>query len=397
MHERDAFLTHMLDQGTSRKRLRSISSMLLHVVRIMKLSKLRPIEVEEVLKGASRWVDEPIPKLRNGSPKCPELFIYVASKWFAFHGCLLNTANRVEPDDTQKDEFVHFMKNVKGMSVTTVRAHRQRIDLFLRWNRRAQRNVSDISLADVESYLSLLRARGYLPRSLASVCSALKLFFQMCQIKGWNTLKIAPAIHRPRIQRYNAYSKGPSWQDVRRLLDHDFGSSIADIRGSAIIALCAIYALRSSEVTSLKLSDLDWRNELLTVRRVKSGRVQQFPLRVEVGERIIRYLRVARPRCRCRHLFVSLRPPYRPVETGSLWAVTANRMKALGIPSLNFGPHSLRHSCATRLLHEGTSLPEIAEFLGHSDLKSVSIYVKHDIETLRRVANFSLKGVYEPF
>jgi site-specific recombinase XerD len=68
-------------------------------------------------------------------------------------------------------------------------------------------------------------------------------------------------------------------------------------------------------------------------------------------------------------------------------------MNQLGIKSENFGVHSLRHSCATHLLQRGSSLKEIADFLGHTDMKSVSIYAKHDMQTLRQVATFSLAGV----
>jgi len=143
----------------------------------------------------------------------------------------------------------------------------------------------------------------------------------------------------------------------------------------------------------LKLSDFDWMNEILTIKRAKSGRVQQFPIQFEVGEKIIRYLKHARPRCACRNLFVSLKPPYRPVDPTALWVVVASRMKRLEIKSRNFGAHSLRHACATQLLHEGSSLPDIAEFLGHRDLKSVSVYAKHDIHALKEVATFSLAGL----
>jgi len=180
---------------------------------------------------------------------------------------------------------------------------------------------------------------------------------------------------------------------IRRLLDHDFGTKPADVRAEAIMSLCSIYALRSYEVVRLKLSDFDWANEIITIQRAKSGRVQQFPIQLEVGEKLIRYLKQVRPRCKCRNLFVSLKPPYRPVGTTILWVIIASRMKALGIQSKNFGAHSLRHACATQLLRDGTSLPDIAEFLGHSDLKSVSIYAKYDVEALRKVADFSLAGI----
>jgi site-specific recombinase XerD len=68
-------------------------------------------------------------------------------------------------------------------------------------------------------------------------------------------------------------------------------------------------------------------------------------------------------------------------------------MKRLGIVSENFGAHSLRHSCATELLRQGSGLRDIADFLGHLDMNSVSIYAKYDIRSLKQVAAFSLAGV----
>ena len=68
-------------------------------------------------------------------------------------------------------------------------------------------------------------------------------------------------------------------------------------------------------------------------------------------------------------------------------------MKRLGIKSQSLGPHSLRHACATELLRRGTSLKDIADFLGHRDIASVSIYAKFDARMLRKVAAFSLAGV----
>jgi integrase len=52
-----------------------------------------------------------------------------------------------------------------------------------------------------------------------------------------------------------------------------------------------------------------------------------------------------------------------------------------------------RSACATRFLRMGTSLKEIADFLGHRDMNSVSIYAKHDTRALRKVAAFRLAGL----
>jgi integrase/recombinase XerD len=143
-------------------------------------------------------------------------------------------------------------------------------------------------------------------------------------------------------------------------------------------------------VARLRLSDFNWRDETFGVERAKRGGFQQYPIQYEVGEAILRYLTKGRPRCGCRHVFVTLCPPYRPLKASSMWQITSRRMRQLGIASAQRGPHALRHACATRLLKKGTSLKEIADFLGHRDAKSVGIYAKYDTRSLRKVAAFPL-------
>ena len=140
-----------------------------------------------------------------------------------------------------------------------------------------------------------------------------------------------------------------------------------------MLLLCSVYGLRSSEVARLRLNDFNWRDEIFTVQRAKRGRSQRYPIQYEVGEAILAYLRWGRPRCASRHVFVTLYTPFRPVAAASIWQMTYRRMKKLKIDSSHKGPHALRHACATHLLQKGTSLKEIAEFLGHSDARSVGI------------------------
>ena len=143
----------------------------------------------------------------------------------------------------------------------------------------------------------------------------------------------------------------------------------------------------------LQLDDFDWRSEVFTVRRAKRGGVQQFPIQYEVGEAILTYLRHARPHVIDRHVFLGERRPWGPLLHSTVWRTVSRRMQKLGIDLDHLGPHTLRHACATRLLQKGTSLKETADFWGHRDTNSVSIYAKHDIRTLRKVAAFRLAGL----
>ena len=177
------------------------------------------------------------------------------------------------------------------------------------------------------------------------------------------------------------------------LLDRTDDKTPAELRCRAVLFLCSIYALRGIEVRNLKITDFDWVNERFVVRRAKRGPVQQFPIQYETGEAILRYLRFGRPQCDSPHLFVALNSPFRPVGKNVLGDLVRRRLQSLKIESTHYGTHALRHSCATQLVRRGSSLVDIAAFLGHRNIESVSTYAKLDTRSLRQVANFSLAGL----
>jgi integrase len=157
--------------------------------------------------------------------------------------------------------------------------------------------------------------------------------------------------------------------------------------------LLSVYGLRASEVTRLRLDDFDWRNETFRVHRAKRGGIQQFPVQYEVGEALLNYLRYGRAHCACRNTFLTLQLPHRPLNPVTVGFIVRKRLKQMGVQSEHQGPHSLRHACATQLLKKGSSLKEIADFLGHKSTECVAIYAKHDRRSLRDVAAFSLKEI----
>ena len=393
LEARERFIAHMLAQGTSVKRTRSVAAMLLNIIRIMDLKELRTVQLREVKEAAAKWSLDPETRNKNGQAKAPKNFTHLAIKWLRFNDVLNRTVIRVEPHDSYAENFVHSIQIVRGMSPSTVCAHRFRVRAFLRWNRECNRFLSEVTLCNVDAYVISKVKAGHKPTYIRGICQSLRLFFQFAEIQGWTTSKIAEEIHHPSVPRVSSHPKGPEWVEVRRLLDHNFGSGPADIRATAIISLGAIYGLRSSEIVNLRLGDFDWRNEVVTIRRSKSGRVQQFPIQAEVGEKVINYLQSARPTCKHRNVFCMLKPPYRPMDSNSLWVIVASRLKILGIPSRNQGVHALRHACATHLLHMGTPLADIADFLGHSNLRSVGVYAKQDMESLIKIAAIDLRGI----
>jgi integrase/recombinase XerD len=271
--------------------------------------------------------------------------------------------------------------------------HRYTLSQFFLWIEGRHTLVSEITITCVEEFLNEKRRLGLKPRSIASICCALRAFFRYAAAQGLCKPTIARSIKNPPLPTLGESPVGPSWKDVHRLLTCPTNGTPAELRGTAILFLCATYALRSIEIRRLEITDFDWVNETLIVRRAKSGPIQQFPIQYEAGEAVLKYLRHCRPCCSDKRLFVTLKPPYRPMSAGVITSLVRRRMQKLGIDTARYGPHALRHSCATELIRQGSSLREIASFLGHRTIRSVSVYANLNKRALRNVANFSLAGI----
>ena len=394
LKERESFLSHLQQQGTSRKALRNLSGELLQVVRLLKLGEMRDVALEEIRRAARCWARQ-----QRANPKAhsygssASFFTYAAKKWLRFHGRLKLPIAPPMCFADQLSDFARYMTEEQGLSPYSVKSHCSKTSKFLEWFGERHRLLARVSVEDVDEFLAMKGAAGWNRKSVSVAAQALRAFFRYAETRGWCAAGFAKGIQAPRIYQYEDVPEGPTEKEVRQLLRSVKGSSQAALRTRAILMLFAVYGLRSGEVSRLQLSDFDWRQEVFVVNHSKGGGSQRYPLQHEVGDAILHYLREARPRCACRQLFVTLHPPYRPVGTSTLWLITSSRIKAAGLRFRHTGPHSLRHACATRLLLQGVSFKEIGDMLGHRGLESVGIYAKVDLNALRAVANLDLGGL----
>jgi len=58
----------------------------------------------------------------------------------------------------------------------------------------------------------------------------------------------------------------------------------------------------------------------------------------------------------------------------------------ISIGQRRHGPHSMRHSLASRLLEHEVSLPVISESLGHEKTETTMVYLRIDIKALCKCA-----------
>jgi integrase/recombinase XerD len=394
LEERVGYLTHLRGQGFGDAYLRWTAISMLTVLRVLNMQSLRSIDEEEIADAGIRYLEDAAShRVNRAGHLTSDRFLMVAEGWFRFLGVLMEPPAAITPFHWLFGPYEEHLRTVQGLAPSTIRSYIERAMNFFKWLGERHERLDLISLQDIEEFLGEKRSEGWQPRTIATQCQGLRSLFAFVAGRGWCAQTLARGIKSPRIPKYEEAPKGPPWRQVRRMLTPVSNPDHADLRTRAALMLFAIYGLRVSEVAALRLDNFDWANEVLTLRRGKRGRIQQFPLLYEVGEAILQYLMWSRPQCACRNLFVTRFPPHRTVIPSVLNPLVRKRMKALGIVAAHSGPHSLRHACATQLLRKGTSLRNIADFLGHRDIRSVGIYAKYDLRSLRGVADFSLAGL----
>jgi integrase/recombinase XerD len=294
---------------------------------------------------------------------------------------------------SELDSFLKELRDERGYTDQTLSTRETALNLFFDWLGKQGLSLKDVSPATIDAYFVQNEASGWKKSTIKGYGQSLRAFFRHASRRGCCAPGLAETIKGPKIYSMAGLPEGPSWEQVQRLIANLNTNRPTHVRDRAIVLLLAVYGLRIGEVCRLTLDDLDWVNEKIRVRRLKNQRSQEFPLTAEVGNAILKYLRNVRPRDVGRVLFLRLRTPHEPLTPHGASCCISVHIRALGCRLPHYGTHSLRHACATHLLHEGFLLKEIGDLLGHRSPRSTQIYAKVEHKKLVQVAGVKLSGL----
>ncbi|MBQ6171848.1 MAG: tyrosine-type recombinase/integrase [Clostridia bacterium] len=158
-------------------------------------------------------------------------------------------------------------------------------------------------------------------------------------------------------------------------------------RNRAIFLLIARTGLRISDVIGLKFSNIDWKNNCITISQQKTGNVLGLPISEEIGMAIISYLQNGRPKSSSDYVFLGHNAPFEPLNNHNNFNTELRKyMRRAGITfsaEKHTGVHTFRHSFATNMLKSGTSVQDISQILGHGNISVTETYLRVDIEQMR--------------
>jgi len=156
-------------------------------------------------------------------------------------------------------------------------------------------------------------------------------------------------------------------------------------RDAAITLLALSTGLRACDIIDLRLSDIDWRGQTISIVQRKTGNPLTVPLTALLVARLADYVLDHRPGSGDDHVFLrQVAPHVRLADHASIHRVTAGVFRAAGVVGVKAGTRFLRHNAAPRILRAATPLPTISAVLGHASEESARQYMSVDDDRLLR-------------
>lgn len=276
------------------------------------------------------------------------------------------------------ENYKNFISFERRLSEHTVKNYFRDIDMLILLNKNL--SLKDLKSNDVRRSISSLHAKGLSSSSLSRILSAWKGLFVF--LMDQHNFKHNPVLEIKAPKKNKKLPQTLSVDQTIKLVnikDDDFIS----IRDRAILELFYSSGLRLSELVNLKLEDINFPDEIISVLG-KGKKMRMVPLGTEA---ILSLKKWIKTRSELKNvdgnLFVFLTKQAKNLSQRAIQYRLKFWAKKQGL-SENIHPHLLRHSFASHLLQSSQDLRAVQELLGHENISSTQIYTHLDFQHLSK-------------
>lgn len=294
--------------------------------------------------------------------------------------------------DQYIEAFANHLAVERRLSRNTVEAYRYDLEQFAGFAEERTVEVGSLAESDVIGFMERLKRAGLTDSSIARKVSAIRMFARFLCAESVRPDDFTEAIESRRAARRLPHAL--SVPKVNRLLaaasrsdsaGRSGRSKVDTLRNRAMLELLYASGLRVSEMTGLKIANLDSERGFVRVLG-KGSKERMVPVGQIARGWIAAYLqeRVRKPGPGRTSPFLFCGHTGSPPSRQTIWHMIRRQARRAGIKD-PVSPHTLRHSFATHLLGGGADLRAIQEMLGHARITTTQIYTHVDREHLKRV------------
>lgn len=279
-------------------------------------------------------------------------------------------------------KFYDYSSYMRGYAKPTIRRYRQVINFYCN-----HANITEIEQVSPDNARELFfygrTERQWSPNTFICFHKSLGVFFRWCiQEKYMQPPNPMEDIEIPKLEKRlpSKLTKKDAMKLLEVVYNYPYKYKFLRYRNHAIFATFIFSGIRKKELLNLKYGDVDLENLSLFINQGKGSKDRVVPISYKLAESLKRYLEERqRLHKTCPEFFASLNKNMGFRDIGIRRLVEIIR-KASGI---SFTIHKLRHTFATLMLEGGCDIFSLSKMMGHSDIKTTTIYLSASAEHLR--------------
>jgi integrase/recombinase XerD len=277
----------------------------------------------------------------------------------------------------------------QDFAANTRPTYRRALRDFLVWlhQEHGVAELTEVTRDVITAYRLAIQARAsvkgtpYALYTQIGILTALRFFFSWLVKTG--RLLTDPTVHLPRPRRPQHLPRSLKVSEVARVIA-SLPKTTLGLRDRAMVELLYGTGMRRSELSRLRLDDIDLEERVILIREGKGRKDRVVPLGKKAKRVLLGYLEHGRVKLlrgkEQNAVFLGRRG-----ERLSESQVTHRVAELGGKVHLKMAPHVLRHSCATHLLQGRADIRHIQRLLGHKSLHTTERYTQVEVADLREV------------
>lgn len=281
-----------------------------------------------------------------------------------------------------REAIMLFKKHliINERSPETLRAYMIELENFAQYTEKQYNGpvyLEEITVQDIEEYLHELKVRGSHASRRSRMVYILRSFYNFATRQELVLNNVAARVDSVKVQHL----------ERTFLSDQEFEELVSVISNRVVKVLVYtlfMTGLRIKEALDLTLEDVDFASRIIRVKHGKGNKSRIVPISDRLLPILRHYVQKTRSKGDSPNFFATK-------VSGQLSASMANKTLKQAITQLGWNKkvtcHVLRHSFASHLVRNNVNIVRVQKLLGHSSLKTTSIYTHASIDELTEAVN----------
>jgi len=279
------------------------------------------------------------------------------------------------------EQFCEYSQFIRGYSKDTIRRYRYVVSCFCKFTDIT--NIEEVSDDKIRALFYFGRTqRKWSVNTFIIYHKSLLVFFRWCVSQGVITKNPILDIEVPKLEKKlpPKLNKQTALKLLEVVYNYPYGCTFLRCRNHAIFSMFLSTGLRKQELLNLKFTDVDIDNLTLFIRQGKGNKDRIVPITDTLGFTLKKYLDERRKLNKTNPEFFSSVRGNTGFTVSGLKKLVEQLRASSGI---SFTIHKLRHTFATLMLEGGCDIYSLSKMMGHSDIKTTTIYLAASAEHLR--------------